>query len=511
MNHYPKMVDAQEVRTPCYTATADQDQYESIEPGDIPPRQDYTAQAEMFHYSRDLSLHPPAEDHGGFDRREEWSFGSEDVLGNVLRGSDSQYMNDSGRTGSGLIERGTNLGSWAGPLSLPSMDPSAHPAPYGTPFRNHNQLFFGAHEADSHAGDLMRDDQDMFFGANDTSAYVPNNSPRGESNGQGGLEQPSSNGLYPPAFMQFDSDNRQYISYYAPPTDMNTNRDTIQAFHQTTHPTHTGIPSISLSEGPWSSETLRGQNDHKPSLGSGLEMLGHRITRSMAVTTDTCSGNDSNSMFDDDAGLSASSLDSTNYEMMDSQHTFQATEYPLNDWQWTNERLVQHVPDPPHPVSPIVAEAGPASHMIVEDENLPGGNVSSQLPASALETHVYHSNREYLPVPGLDDQQSEQLSEGSMTSASVPDILVCDNCGTQFRGIYRKGNLARHARLKHKGETETVYVCEECPNERTFKRKDARLKHYRKHHPYLNKEPARSRRSSCISKTSDSSFAICMD
>lgn len=72
----------------------------------------------------------------------------------------------------------------------------------------------------------------------------------------------------------------------------------------------------------------------------------------------------------------------------------------------------------------------------------------------------------------------------------LPEILECpsDGCGVQFRGDYRRGNLNRHRRQKHGGGVyglTTFFPCEVESCERSFRRKDARLKHYRRHHPHL--------------------------
>lgn len=84
---------------------------------------------------------------------------------------------------------------------------------------------------------------------------------------------------------------------------------------------------------------------------------------------------------------------------------------------------------------------------------------------------------------------SEASSPVSAASPSMPDIIQCEICLTEFSGEYRKGNLARHVRLKHKDKHSMSYECEDEYCSRTFKRQDARLKHHRKHHPYLDPKP----------------------
>ncbi|KAF2632231.1 hypothetical protein BU25DRAFT_144976 [Macroventuria anomochaeta] len=82
------------------------------------------------------------------------------------------------------------------------------------------------------------------------------------------------------------------------------------------------------------------------------------------------------------------------------------------------------------------------------------------------------------------------------TDAST-DILYCpfDECNAKFTGHYRKGNLGRHRRQKHAGQI-VEYRCKDEYCSRVFQRKDARLKHYRKAHPYLNTGRAMSRNAS---------------
>jgi uncharacterized Zn-finger protein len=73
----------------------------------------------------------------------------------------------------------------------------------------------------------------------------------------------------------------------------------------------------------------------------------------------------------------------------------------------------------------------------------------------------------------------------SMSSRQTSDILPCADCPATFTGQYRKGNLARHQRLKHRAPSQTLYHCEDVRCPRSFNRQDARLKHYRRNHPHL--------------------------
>jgi hypothetical protein len=71
--------------------------------------------------------------------------------------------------------------------------------------------------------------------------------------------------------------------------------------------------------------------------------------------------------------------------------------------------------------------------------------------------------------------------------AAVPDVLVCNyaGCKVTFTGAYRKGNQARHIKLKHHPANDSFYPCEVETCHHAFRRQDARLKHYRSHHQHL--------------------------
>jgi hypothetical protein len=77
-------------------------------------------------------------------------------------------------------------------------------------------------------------------------------------------------------------------------------------------------------------------------------------------------------------------------------------------------------------------------------------------------------------------------------SSTTPNPLRCNLCTAKFTGSYRVGNLARHNRQKHRAGVVS-FPCEDEDCGRVFARKDARLKHYRKHHEKLGSSPAASR------------------
>jgi len=76
--------------------------------------------------------------------------------------------------------------------------------------------------------------------------------------------------------------------------------------------------------------------------------------------------------------------------------------------------------------------------------------------------------------------------------------LCCSEpgCRATFQGSYAKGSLARHRRLKHgshQNRDSRDYDCEEPGCSKSYRRQDARLKHYRKVHRHLAPGPALSR------------------
>ncbi|KAF2034871.1 hypothetical protein EK21DRAFT_84991 [Setomelanomma holmii] len=104
-----------------------------------------------------------------------------------------------------------------------------------------------------------------------------------------------------------------------------------------------------------------------------------------------------------------------------------------------------------------------------------------------LETISQMSAEGFLLIP---PQTSPTLSAISLTPSHVDQPLACQDCGNEFSGEYRRGNLQRHMRLKHSLQ-ERLCPCEVCG--KVFQRQDARLKHYRNRHPALSTAPARPR------------------
>jgi hypothetical protein len=108
------------------------------------------------------------------------------------------------------------------------------------------------------------------------------------------------------------------------------------------------------------------------------------------------------------------------------------------------------------------------------------------LPSLKKEESVQHRHDSVPPPSSFSKPDLDNFSK-------VPDVLRCrsDRCSASYTGAYRKSNLARHMRLKHKDAVAMRYACAELKCNRGFKRQDARLQHYRKQHVHLIKKAPR--------------------
>jgi hypothetical protein len=118
---------------------------------------------------------------------------------------------------------------------------------------------------------------------------------------------------------------------------------------------------------------------------------------------------------------------------------------------------------------------------------------SDLVPSKSQNDTFSHS----VPTFELGNPSGNSLSTQEVDSLS-PNTLYCDvmDCSASFSGRYRKGNLARHKKNQHGGEEGSAIElpCENKGCDHAFKRKDARLKHYRTHHPDSTVGPAHPRR-----------------
>ncbi|KAF2849476.1 hypothetical protein T440DRAFT_127639 [Plenodomus tracheiphilus IPT5] len=104
----------------------------------------------------------------------------------------------------------------------------------------------------------------------------------------------------------------------------------------------------------------------------------------------------------------------------------------------------------------------------------PRSQFSRTCTLGSLESTTSDSSRSgpWSPFDRLDSSKSDITT----------DTVTCAHCGTQFRGRFRQGNLARHVKHSH-GATRPRYHCLAHGCDKTFNRTDARLKHTRKQHP----------------------------
>ena len=94
-----------------------------------------------------------------------------------------------------------------------------------------------------------------------------------------------------------------------------------------------------------------------------------------------------------------------------------------------------------------------------------------------------------LPLPWAAASNATATSTVSTNKYFDNTTIRCGQCGVEFTGAYRRGNLARHVRQKHTAAKGGPYTCTADGCYRVFARQDARLKHARKHHPGLCPEP----------------------
>jgi hypothetical protein len=141
----------------------------------------------------------------------------------------------------------------------------------------------------------------------------------------------------------------------------------------------------------------------------------------------------------------------------------------------------------------------PVLHAPFLGHDRPNYSYDYTLPSTSIEENTqspWFTNGTYMdfsPEGAVDwtsGPSKPPLATNSVDEGSTPDTLLCPHsgCSATFTGNYRRGNLARHLRLKHVADKQALYHCEadHCP--KVFHRQDARRKHYRRHHPRLNSE-----------------------
>jgi hypothetical protein len=94
------------------------------------------------------------------------------------------------------------------------------------------------------------------------------------------------------------------------------------------------------------------------------------------------------------------------------------------------------------------------------------------------------ASRDY-PLAGKPASDDELSTRATRSESSEVVICEFEGCPAMFSGQYRQGNLHRHMRNKHREFISADLMCEAPECDRRFKRTDARLKHYRRHHHHL--------------------------
>jgi hypothetical protein len=142
--------------------------------------------------------------------------------------------------------------------------------------------------------------------------------------------------------------------------------------------------------------------------------------------------------------------------------------------------LCQHAPNlPDYTAYGVLSPFEPVPRCSSPGAATPTSRASSLSPPSPLRWTATSSATAYstLPTSGFGDNNT----------------LLCEDCGQNFTGKHRQGNLRRHIRLKHGEARRGSYMClaEGCFD--VFQRSDARLKHARSKHPELNLPPSQRR------------------
>ncbi|RYN43939.1 hypothetical protein AA0112_g321 [Alternaria arborescens] len=114
-----------------------------------------------------------------------------------------------------------------------------------------------------------------------------------------------------------------------------------------------------------------------------------------------------------------------------------------------------------------------------------GNNIPSR-PKESTDGSLLLRNTQPDPYTSL--PRAPPVLSPALTSSGA-DVVRCTQCHVAFTGAYAKGNLGRHLRHKHALVREVVYRCTVSGCDKTFARKDAKLKHARKHHPGLHSDP----------------------
>lgn len=215
---------------------------------------------------------------------------------------------------------------------------------------------------------------------------------------------------------------------------------------------------------------LERQDDHKERLGVYTDQLMGFLAPSKEVSL-LPSTVDKTSMFDrtpsqcpsfDNRQVTTDNMRMQSFQAGEGTH--QQTDRVIPSWHVTEDDQMVVEPEFLESRSGYVARI---PHPVASE-------LTSSRDTSSHQLHIENSS-----------QVSSAPSPTNTDASSLEWSCPFDNCNARFTGRFGKGNLGRHRRQKHAGQ-RVEYPCVSRCCTRTFKRKDARLKHHRKAHPDLD-------------------------
>lgn len=144
-----------------------------------------------------------------------------------------------------------------------------------------------------------------------------------------------------------------------------------------------------------------------------------------------------------------------------------------------------------------MASNQPSAYSVPERHPSPYGPNVPQ-PDKALDPYAEAPDHAVVQAERYSDSLQACHPLGILSLPLVGDHIKCGDCDAVFTGNYRRGNLARHVRLKHTQGYPVTYPCTAYGCHSVFRRKDARLKHLHKRHPELYHPPVRQRQGGSI-------------
>ena len=159
----------------------------------------------------------------------------------------------------------------------------------------------------------------------------------------------------------------------------------------------------------------------------------------------------------------------------------ESVEYIHEPAEWSDWDLNQYAAQPQpsqHPDLSYVGMQFDPSHS--ESVDMSTILMTPEFAQQPVNNEAFVSFGHTWPVARRAPTLTEMLSSVHTLSKTVR----CESCSAEFRGPYARGNYGRHRRQKHPVH-RGMLECEAPSCTKVFLRVDARLKHYRRHHPEL--------------------------